>query len=90
MKTYCIANTIILPYIRYVSSEGKKRGMMFHSQTIRINGKYITIGCNSMDSSGFCSGHEISREEFLKRYCGENEFNEQSGQKEFNEQSGQN
>ncbi len=71
MKTYCIGNTIILPHIRYINSEGKKSGMMFHSKTVRINGKYITIGCDSMDTSGFCSGHEISREEFLKRYCGD-------------------
>jgi hypothetical protein len=74
MKGYCIGSTIILPHIRYVNSEGRKRGMMFHSQTIRVNGKYRTIGCNSMDSSGFCSGHEISREEFLKKYCGDIDY----------------
>ncbi|NWF52721.1 MAG: hypothetical protein HXY47_06520 [Nitrospirae bacterium] len=74
MKKYCIGSTIILPHIRYVNSEGRKGGLMFHSQTIRINGKYRTVGCNSMDSSGFCSGHEMSREEFLKKYCGDLDY----------------
>jgi hypothetical protein len=46
---------------------------------IRINGKYKTLGCNSMDSSGFCSGHEMSREEFMKKYCGETNYDEQRG-----------
>lgn len=73
MKTYSIGNTIILPHVRYINSDGKKSGMMFHSRTIRVNGKYITIGCDNMDSSGFCSGHEMSREEFIKRYCEERE-----------------
>jgi hypothetical protein len=62
-----------------MNSEGRKTGMMFHSKMIRINGKYKTLGCNSMDSSGFCSGHEMSREEFLKKYCGETNCDEQRG-----------
>ena len=79
MKTYCIGSTIILPHIRYMNSEGRKTGMMFHSKMIRINGKYKTLGCNSMDSSGFCSGHEMSREEFMKKYCGQTNCDEQRG-----------
>jgi len=44
---------------------------MFHSEVVRINGKYQTLGCDKTDVSGFCLGHKMSREEFLKRYCGE-------------------
>jgi hypothetical protein len=44
--------------------------MMFHSQVIRFNGCYQTLGCHRMDVSGFCSGHKMSKEDFLKRYCG--------------------
>jgi len=44
--------------------------MMFHSQVIRINGHYQTLRCDRMDVSGLCSGHKMSKVEFLKRYCG--------------------
>jgi hypothetical protein len=44
--------------------------MMFHSQLIRVNGQYKTLGCDRMDISGFCLGHKMSRKEFLERYCG--------------------
>jgi hypothetical protein len=69
MKGYFIGKSIVLSHIRYVNSERRGNGMMFHSETVRINGKYKTLGCDKMDSSGFCTGHEISREEFLERYC---------------------
>jgi hypothetical protein len=69
MKGYCIGKSIVLSHIRYVNSEGRRNGMMFHSETVRVNGKYKTLGCNNMDSSGFCSGHEMSLEEFVERYC---------------------
>jgi hypothetical protein len=44
--------------------------MMYHSEIIRFNGHYQTLGCDRMDVSGFCLGHKISREEFIERYCG--------------------
>jgi len=44
--------------------------MMFHSQAIRLNGHYQTLRCDRMDVSGLCLGHKMSKEEFLKRYCG--------------------
>jgi hypothetical protein len=44
--------------------------MMYHSEVIRSNGHYQTLGCDRMDVSGLCSGHKISRKEFLERYCG--------------------
>lgn len=53
---------------------------MFHNNTIlnecdEIKRKddqmfpYITPECNSWDESGFCKGHEMNREEFIKTYC---------------------
>jgi len=44
--------------------------MMFHSLVIKTNGKHKTVGCNRMDDSGFCLGHEISKKDFLEKYCG--------------------
>jgi hypothetical protein len=44
--------------------------MMYHSEVVKFNGRYQTAGCDSMDISGFCLGHRISREEFLEIYCG--------------------
>jgi hypothetical protein len=43
---------------------------MYHSEVVKFNGRYQTLGCDRMDISGFCLGHRISREEFLERYCG--------------------
>lgn len=70
MKLYGTGKSIILPHVRYVILDGRNSSLMFHSQLVRNNGKYQTLGCEKMDSSGFCLGHEISREEFLERYCG--------------------
>jgi len=58
---------------------------MFHSEVVRANRKYQTLGCDKMDVSGFCLGHKISREEFLKRYCGEIETGTKGGKKEKEE-----
>jgi hypothetical protein len=69
MKAYRIGKSIILPHVRYVNYGGRN-SMMFHSQVIRFNGHYKTLGCDRMDVSGLCSGHRMSKEEFLKRYCG--------------------
>jgi hypothetical protein len=69
MKVYRIGKSIILPHVRYVN-RGGCNSMMFHSQVIRFNGHYQTLRCDRMDVSGFCLGHKMSKEEFLKRYCG--------------------
>ncbi len=69
MKAYRIGNSIILPHVRYVNCGGRN-SMVFHSDVIRVNGHYQTLGCDRMDISGLCSGHKISKEEFLRRYCG--------------------
>ena len=68
MKSYCICKSIILPHVRYINNGGCN-GVMFHSQVVRFNEHYETLRCNKMDVSGFCSGHKMSKEEFLKRYC---------------------
>jgi len=47
--------------------------MMFHSEVERIGGRYLTLGCDKMDDSGFCLGHKMSRGEFLEKYCKEME-----------------
>jgi hypothetical protein len=67
-KVYQIGKSIILPHVRYVILDSRTGSMMFHSKVVRNNGKYQTVGCNKMDSSGFCLGHEMSMEEFLEKY----------------------
>jgi hypothetical protein len=69
MKTYSIGNSIVLPHVRFINYGGRN-SMMYHAEVLRANSHYKTLGCDSMDSSGFCLGHRISRDEFLKRYCG--------------------
>ena len=69
MRAYRIGNSIILAHIRHITQVGCN-SMMYHSEVIRSNGHYQTLGCDRMDVSGLCSGHKISRKEFLERYCG--------------------
>jgi len=69
METYRIGKSIVLPHVRYVNHGGSS-SMMFHTEVIRFNRHYQTLGCGRMDVSGFCSGHTMNREEFLERYCG--------------------
>jgi hypothetical protein len=69
MKAYRVGKSIILPHVRYVNCGGRN-GMVFHSEVIRVNGHYQTLRCDRMDISGLCSGHKMSKEEFLRRYCG--------------------
>ena len=73
MKVHYIGNTIILPHVRHVHSKGRNSSMMFHSEVERIGGKYLTLGCDKMDDSGFCLGHKMSRKEFVEKYCIETE-----------------
>jgi len=73
MKVYRLGKSIVLPHVRFVnhgSKNGRQMMMMFHSLVIKTNGKHKTVGCNRMDDSGFCLGHEISKKDFLEKYCG--------------------
>ena len=36
----------------------------------KIQTPFITEGCDSMDVSGFCDGHDMTRDEFIEVYCG--------------------
>ena len=74
MKAYRIGRSIVLPHVRFVNHGGRNTMLMFHSEVIRINGKHKTLGCNRMDDSGFCLGHEITKKEFLEKYCGNTEI----------------
>jgi hypothetical protein len=67
-KAYRIGKSIILPDVRWVILDSRTGCMMFHSKVVRNNGRYETLGCDRMDSSGFCLGHEMSMEEFLEKY----------------------
>jgi hypothetical protein len=55
--------------------------MMFHSVVVKTNGRHKTLGCDRMDGSGFCLGHEISEKEFLEKYCGVTETEAKRGKK---------
>ncbi len=69
VRAYHIGNVIILAHVRHIT-QGGCNSMMYHSEAIRFNGHYRTLGCDRMDVSGLCLGHKISRKEFLERYCG--------------------
>jgi hypothetical protein len=84
MRAYQIGKSIILPHVRFVN-HGGQTGIMFHSEVLRTNGRYQTLGCDKTDASGFCLGHKISREEFLKRYCGGIETEQDEGKKDKDE-----
>jgi len=68
-KAFCVGQSIILPHVRFVRHGRLKTMMMFHSIVMKTNGKHKTLGCNKMDDSGFCLGHEMSRKDFLNKYC---------------------
>jgi hypothetical protein len=85
MKGYRIGKSIVLPHVRFVnhgSKEGRHVMMMFHSIIVKTNGKHTTLGCDKMDDSGFCQGHQISRKEFLAKYCGLIETEDNTGHNE--------
>ncbi len=69
MRAYCIGNSIILAHIRYIT-QGGCNSLMYHSEVITLNGHCQTLRCDRMDVSGLCSGHRISRKDFLEKYCG--------------------
>ena len=68
-KTYFFGKSIVLPHVRYVSTVNSKVMMMFHALVMKRNGKYRTLRCDNMDDSGFCKRHDMSRKEFMERYC---------------------
>jgi hypothetical protein len=83
MKAYCIGNSIVLQHVRFVnhgSKDGRHTMMMFHSVVVKTNGKHTTLGCDKMDDSGFCQGHQISRREFLAKYCGQTKTAEEDNE----------
>jgi hypothetical protein len=82
MSSYRIGKAIVLPNVRYVNHGGRNTMLMFHSNVIKINGKYKTLGCDKMDDSGFCLGHEMKRKDFLEKFCGETETETKKPSKE--------
>ena len=68
IKAYCLGKSIFLPHIRYIV-DGQHGSIMYHSHIIISNGHFYTLGCRKMDVSGLCSGHKMSRKEFLEKYC---------------------
>ena len=69
MKTYGIGTSIVLPHVRFIN-HGGRNSMMYHTEVRRVNRHYKTLECDRMDASGFCLGHRMSRDKFIKRYCG--------------------
>jgi hypothetical protein len=69
MRAYCMGDTIILAHVRFIG-HGEYYSKMYHSEVVRLNGHYKTLSCDRMDASGLCSGHRMSRQVFLERYCG--------------------
>ena len=69
MRAYCMGDTIILAHVRFIG-HGECYSKMYHSDVVRLNGHYRTLECDRMDASGLCSGHRMSRKDFLESYCG--------------------
>ena len=79
MQGDALESSIIIENFRFIKDyDGRYK--FFHTRTtinsanISITRKnkttpFITHGCNSMDESGFCKGHNITREEFVKTFC---------------------
>jgi len=64
-----MGNSIVLASVRFIA-HGESESRMYHSDVRRLNGHYRTLECDRMDASGLCSGHRISRKEFIEKYCG--------------------
>ena len=60
-KSFSLGSSIVIPEkgIRYVYY-GRGIYKLFHSNP---------YSCNNRDTKGFCNGHDIEREEFIKKYC---------------------
>ena len=60
-KSFSLGSSIVIPEkgVRYVYY-GRGIYKLFHSNP---------YSCNNRDTKGFCNGHDIKREEFIKKYC---------------------
>ena len=60
-KSFSLGSSIVIPEkgVRYVYY-GRGKYKLFHSNP---------YSCNNRDTKGFCNGHDIEREEFIKKYC---------------------
>jgi hypothetical protein len=67
-KAYCMERSIILPHVRYID-DGDRSSLMYHSRIINSNGHCYTLQCDRMGVSGLCSGHKMSRKEFIESFC---------------------
>jgi len=83
-KPYSCGGSIIVPLycVRYVKPGRYHFNLLYHDYVIENEDRYvvnvrgkdviplqITLNCDSMDVSGFCSGHVISERQFIKRFC---------------------
>ena len=60
-KSFSLGSSIVIPEkgVRYVYySKGIYK--LFHNNL---------VFCGNRDTKGFCNGHDIKREEFIKKYC---------------------
>lgn len=80
LKRFKIGGVIVLEdlNIRHIRSSKRSRNRnvrtsekLYHAKVMEpMKGIFITENCDNMDSSGFCMGHAMSREEFVSKYCG--------------------
>ena len=60
-KSFSLGSSIVIPKkgVRYVYY-GREKYKLFHNNL---------VFCGDRDTKGFCIGHDIKREEFIKKYC---------------------
>ena len=60
-KSFSLGSSIVIPKksVRYVYY-GRGKYKLFHNNL---------VFCGNRDTKGFCIGHDIKREEFVKKYC---------------------
>jgi len=60
-KSFSLGSSIVIPKkgVRYVYY-GRGKYKLFHNNL---------VFCGNRDTKGFCIGHDIKREEFIKKYC---------------------
>ena len=98
---YSLKDIVVTPHARFVTSSDCYKE--YHSMTIlntanitlkkgqrKIIPKFITLGCDNMDDSGYCLGHQIKREEFIQKWCAGIEPPQLNNQKGEAKCSGQN
>ena len=60
------AGTITLPYHRFIKADNGSR--MFHCDPFR-DGR-ATRECDNRDDAAYCRGHDMSRADFIRDFCG--------------------